>query len=130
MREREHPAHHRPTPGQKDPAQEKRPPDGPVGSIAAGQAINDKKGRIMTDGLETDEENTGEYPVELLNTIPNGTIFSYNLDDGKTPGGLKVRWKIRIATGTEGARWDARQAEAIKELLQWAHRHQHSRPTR
>jgi hypothetical protein len=69
-----------------------------------------------------------EYSPELLNTIPNGTIYSYNLDDRKTPGGLKVRWKIRVATGAEGARWDARQAEAIKELLQWAHRH--SRPTR
>jgi hypothetical protein len=84
----------------------------------------------MTETPETHPENAGEYPPELLEAIPNGTIFSYNLDDGKTPGGLKVRWKIRVATGTEGARWDARQAEAIKELLQWAHRHshQHHRP--
>jgi hypothetical protein len=80
----------------------------------------------MTETPETQQENTGEYPPELFESIPNGTIFSYNLDDGKTPGGLKVRWKIRAATGAEGARWDARQAEAIKELLQWAHRHQHS----
>jgi hypothetical protein len=80
----------------------------------------------MTETPEAQPENAGEYPPELLGAIPNGTIFSYNLDDGKTPGGLKVRWKIRVATGTEGARWDARQAEAIKELLQWAHRHQHS----
>jgi hypothetical protein len=77
----------------------------------------------MPDTPETHEENTGEYLPELLQAIPNGTIFSYNLDEGKTPGGLKVRWKIRVATGAEGARWDARQAEAIKELLQWAHRH-------
>jgi hypothetical protein len=77
----------------------------------------------MADTPETHEENAGEYPPELLNAIPNGTIFSYNLDDGETPGGLKVRWKIRVATGAEGARWDARQAEAIKELLQWAYRH-------
>jgi hypothetical protein len=84
----------------------------------------------MTDIPESQQENTDECPPELLGAIPNGTIFSYNLDDGKTPDGLKVRWKIRIATGTEGARWDARQAEAIKELLQWAHRHshQHQRP--
>ena len=84
----------------------------------------------MTDTPETYEESTGEYLPELLTAIPNGTIFSYNLDDRKTPGGLKVRWKIRVTTGPEGTRWDARQAEAIKELLQWAHRHQHSRPTR
>jgi hypothetical protein len=60
---------------------------------------------------------------ELLAAIPNGTIYSYNLDDRKTPGGLKVRWKVRVATGTEAARWDARQADAIKELLTWATQH-------
>jgi hypothetical protein len=53
------------------------------------------------------------------------------MDDGKTPGGLKVQWKIRAATGTEGARWDARQAQAIKELLQWTQRHHRlTTPTR
>ena len=67
--------------------------------------------------------NPGEIDLEMLAAIPNGTIYSYNLDDSKTPGGLKVRWKIRVATGTEGARWDARQADAIKELLTWASQH-------
>jgi hypothetical protein len=75
----------------------------------------------------TDPEGDENCDLELLKTIPKGTIFSYNLDDNITPGGLKVRWKIRVATGTEGARWDARQAEAIKELLQWAHQHSRSR---
>jgi hypothetical protein len=70
------------------------------------------------------------YTKESLEAIPNGTIFAYNLDDTKTPGGLKVRFKIRVATGPEGVRWDARQAEAIKELLQWASRHQRSTTTR
>ncbi len=60
---------------------------------------------------------------ELPEAIPSGTIFAYNLDDRKTPGGLKVRWKIRVVSGPEAARWDERQAEAIKELLQWASRH-------
>jgi hypothetical protein len=40
--------------------------------------------------------------------------FSYNEDDSKTPGGLKVRWKSRVVTGPEAARLDARQAEAIR----------------
>ena len=66
-----------------------------------------------------------EMHPELLAAIPNGTIYSYNLDDSKTPGGLKVRWKIRVATGTEADRWDARQADAIKELLTWASQQQH-----
>ena len=77
----------------------------------------------MTGTLETQPEIARNYPPELLATIPNGTIFAYNLDENNTPGGMKVRWKIRVATGPEAARVDARQAEAIKELLQWAHRH-------
>jgi hypothetical protein len=63
-----------------------------------------------------------EFFNDWLNSISNGTIFSYNLDEGKTPGGMKVRWKIRVATGSEAARVDARQAEAIKEALIWVHR--------
>ena len=79
----------------------------------------------------TDPESNKNCAQELPDAIPNGTIFSYNLNDNKTPGGLKVRWKIRIATGAEGARWDARQAQAIKELLQWAQRHHRlTTPTR
>jgi hypothetical protein len=74
----------------------------------------------------TGPEDDANYIREPVGTIPNGTIFAYNLDDRKTPGGLKVRWKIRVATGAEGARWDARQAEAIKELLTWAQRHSRS----
>jgi hypothetical protein len=81
--------------------------------------------------LENDTEPVQENPYDWLNSIPNGTIYSYNMDDNKTPGGLKVRWKIRAATGAEGARWDARQAQAIKELLQWAQRHHRlTTPTR
>jgi hypothetical protein len=66
------------------------------------------------------QESSGEHAGNSLDAIPNGTIYSYNLDDSKTPGGIKVRWKIRVATGPEAARYDARQAEAIKELLTWA----------
>ncbi len=74
------------------------------------------------------QESTGEFTENSPETIPSGTIFSYNLDDSKTPGGLKVRWKIRVVTGPEAARWDERQAEAIKELLEWASRHPPRRP--
>jgi len=80
----------------------------------------DEQASPQASAPELDEE----IVLELLNTIPNGTIYSYNLDDSKTPGGLKVRWKIRVATGTEADRWDARQADAIKELLTWASQHQ------
>jgi hypothetical protein len=60
-------------------------------------------------------------------TIPSGTIYSYNVDDSKTPGGIKVRWKAQVVTGLQAAaRYDARQAEAIREALTWAVKHQRS----
>jgi hypothetical protein len=69
------------------------------------------------------QEREDKYSVELLKAIPSGTIFSYNMDDSKDPDGMKVRWKVRVVTGREAARWDTRQAEAIREALQWLHQH-------
>ena len=63
----------------------------------------------------------------MLAAIPSGTIFAYNMGEGETPGGVKVRWKVRVVTGPEAARWDARQAEAIREALTWLHKHQPSK---
>ena len=50
-------------------------------------------------------------------------IISYNLNEDQRPGGLKVRFKIRIEKGRKAAALNAQQAEAIKELLQWARQH-------
>jgi hypothetical protein len=50
-------------------------------------------------------------------------IISYNLKEGERPGGMKVRFKIRVETGKKAAALNAQQAEAIKELLQWARQH-------
>ena len=66
------------------------------------------------------EEN---YPPELLAAIPNGTILAYNLDEKNNAGGMKVRWKVRVATGPEAQRLEARQAEAIREALVWLRKH-------
>jgi hypothetical protein len=44
------------------------------------------------------------------------------------PGGMKVRWKIRVANGPEASRLEARQAEAIKEALTWLRKHPTGRP--
>lgn len=82
----------------------------------------------MTPESGKPQESAGEFTENSPETIPSGTIYSYNLDDSKTPGGLKVRWKIRVVSGPEAARWDERQAEAIKELLEWASRHPPRRP--
>ena len=56
-------------------------------------------------------------------------IISYNLREDERPDGLKVRYKVRIETGKKAAAYDAAQARAIKELLQWArhYRSQHPR---
>ena len=56
--------------------------------------------------------------------IVNGPrIISYNLNEDERPGGMKVRFKIRIETGRKAAALNAQQAQAIKELLQWARQH-------
>ena len=50
-------------------------------------------------------------------------IISYNVNEEERPGGMKVRFKIRVETGKKAAARNAQQAEAIKELLQWARQH-------
>ena len=75
------------------------------------------------NGQEKHEEHAGNSPV----SIPDSTIYTYNMDDSKTPGGLKVRWKVRVITGPAAAGYDARQNAAIRELLQWACQHQRRR---
>ena len=49
----------------------------------------------------------------------NGRIISYNIPEDKRPDGIKVRFKVRIATGKRAREIDARQAKAIMEVLQW-----------
>jgi len=50
-------------------------------------------------------------------------IISYNLSEGERPGGMKVRFKVRVETGRKAAVAEARQADAIRELLLWARQH-------
>jgi hypothetical protein len=50
-------------------------------------------------------------------------IISYNLNEAERPGGMKVRFKIRIEKGRKAEALNAQQAQAIKELLQWARQH-------
>jgi hypothetical protein len=57
-------------------------------------------------------------------------VISYNLNEDERPEGFRIRFKIRIVTGKHAAALDARQAEAIRELLLWTrqHRTQGQRP--
>jgi hypothetical protein len=57
-----------------------------------------------------------------LSLSANGRIISYNLSEDKRPDGIKVRFKVRIAAGKRAREIDARQAEAIMEVLQWLSR--------
>jgi hypothetical protein len=57
-----------------------------------------------------------EYPRK-------GGVVSYNVSEEERPGGIKVRFKIRIATGKRAQEIDARQAKAIMEVLQWQRQH-------
>ena len=59
----------------------------------------------------------------LPGIAPNGRVISYNVPEGERPGGVKVRFKIRIATGKRAQLIDARQAEVIMEVLQWQRQH-------
>jgi hypothetical protein len=53
----------------------------------------------------------------------NGRAISYNVNEAERPDGIKVRFKIRIATGKRAQIIDARQAEIIMEVLQWQRQH-------
>ena len=75
------------------------------------------------NGSNKSEERTSNSPAD----IPESTIYTYNMDDSKTPGGLKVRWKVRVITGPAAAAYDARQNAAIRELLSWACQQQRRR---
>ena len=73
------------------------------------------------------EENPREIRENDYGNLPgiasNGRVISYNVPEGKRPGGIKVRFKIRIATGKRAQLIDARQAEVIMEVLQWQRQH-------
>ena len=84
----------------------------------------------MSQPPETPSEKQEEKTGTLPETIPNDPLFVYNLDDSKTPGGIKIRWKVRVVTGDRARRYDARQAEAIRELLTWSRHHRPQDPSR
>ena len=66
-----------------------------------------------------------EHGSNLPGIIEGPRIISYNLREGERPGGMKVRFKIRVETGKKAAALNAQQAEAIKELLLWVRQHRH-----
>ena len=79
---------------------------------------------------ENHSDNTGNNTVNILGIAANGRVISYNASEGDRPDGIKVRFKIRIATGRRAREIDARQAKAIMEVLQWQRQHNQHQPPR
>ena len=55
--------------------------------------------------------------------IDSARVISYNLSEGERPGGMKVRYKIQIVSGPRAKAIDARQAQVIREVLEWSRQH-------
>ena len=72
---------------------------------------------------ESIEHSHGKEP----GIATNGRVISYNASEGERPDGIKVRFKIRIATGKRAQLIDARQAAVIMEVLQWQRQHKQPR---
>ena len=74
---------------------------------------------------QTQEQWPEMQPGNSPGTLKGPAIIAYNLRGEERPGGMKVRFKVKIATGRKARELDARQAAAIRELLIWARQRQH-----
>ena len=85
---------------------------------------------MASDQAGQDPGKAEKQAVNSPATIPGPDIIAYNLKKGERPGGMKVRYKIKIETGRKARELDERQADVIRELLEWARRHRarHGRP--
>jgi hypothetical protein len=68
--------------------------------------------------------NPGKHRDDTPGILQNVRVISYNIPEGESPDGIKVRFKIRVITGKRATQIDARQARAILEVLQWQRQHQ------
>ena len=82
-------------------------------------------------------EQAGQEPVKTEEQAGNSPdndgqwrMVSYNLREEERPGGMKVRYKIKIETGRKARELDERQAEVIRDLLAWAREHRARHPGR
>ena len=74
------------------------------------------------------EDNKGrrselqEQPRNSASIMGIDRIISYNVDEGM-PGGIKVRYKLRVVTGARARVVEQAQAEVIREVLEWSRQH-------
>jgi hypothetical protein len=81
--------------------------------------VNNEKKERQEMGIEEPDKAQGNKPDNAPGIGANGRVISYNVREDQRPGGIKVRFKIRVATGKRAKEIDARQAKAIMEVLQW-----------
>jgi hypothetical protein len=82
-----------------------------------------RENREMDQGMPS--ESTEHSHEKAPGIAPEGRVISYNVNEGERPDGIRVRFKIRIATGKRAQIIDARQAAVIMEVLQWQRQQQH-----
>jgi hypothetical protein len=73
----------------------------------------------------SEQGKQGDYPSMK---IDSERVISYNLSEGERPGGMKVRYKIKIVSGPRAKEIDARQARVIREVLEWSRQHRQQEP--
>jgi hypothetical protein len=76
------------------------------------------------NGTSPDQEEHGGNSDWI---IDSERVISYNLSEGERPGGMKVRYKIQIVSGPRAKEIDARQAQVIREVLEWSRKHRKPR---
>jgi hypothetical protein len=82
----------------------------------------------MSDGKT--REDLEENAKRSLSGQFTEQVISYNVSEAERPEGLKVRFKITVVTGKKAAALDARQAEAIRRLLEWTLQHRQQQDSR
>jgi hypothetical protein len=76
--------------------------------------------QMSNSGVPSEQGKQADSPRGI---IDSSRVISYNLSEGERPGGIKVRYKIRIVTGQRAKTVDARQAQVIREVLEWSRKH-------
>jgi hypothetical protein len=74
--------------------------------------------------MHSEQEKQKDKPGGI---IDSGRVISYNLSEGERPDGMKVRYKIQIVSGPRAKEIDARQAQVIREVLEWSLKHRQPR---
>jgi hypothetical protein len=77
----------------------------------------------MTSDPENHERKPEKHESNSHEALKGARIIGYNLAEEERPGGMKIRFKVRVETGKKAAVIDAAQADALRELLLWARLH-------